>query len=63
MASSYKDANPEAGASAGGGEKNNDGREKGSEYNSSKDAPMNATHTFDPNQDAPKLGQRPGAED
>lgn len=57
MPSSYKDANPNAGASAGGGMKNDDGREKGEGGAVS----MNPKHTFDPNEDAPRLGQIPGS--
>ena len=64
MASSYKDANPNAEASKAGGEKNEDGRLKGGEYSSAKSetAGFDPKHTFDPNDGAPKLGQRPGAE-
>jgi len=57
----YSDSNPVAGAKAGGGMKNDDGRENGSSYNSDEKPSMSAKHTFDPNEDAPKLGQVSGA--
>lgn len=59
----YKDSNPVAGASKGGGMKNVDGRENGSAYNKQDKAAFDAKHTWDPNEGAPKLPGKGGLEE
>lgn len=59
----YKDSNPVAGASKGGGKKNNDGRENGSAYDKQQKAKFDPKLTSMPNEGAPKLPQKGGLEE